>query len=117
MQRPARHAAQRDESGWYPNIRGVCPATQFISTLISVPSPNKENNNHNPPRIQQRNLFDLAVSEMTSSTSSAGSYKFSARLEVINLTNNYVLYNFLSTFSGTHYVTPRTVTAEIGFRF
>jgi len=29
----------------------------------------------------------------------------------------YALYNFLSTFSGTHYVTPRTVTGEITFHF
>jgi len=27
------------------------------------------------------------------------------------------LYNFLSTFSGTHYVTPRTFTAQLGFHF
>jgi hypothetical protein len=27
------------------------------------------------------------------------------------------LYNFLSTFSGTHYVTPRTVTGELAFHF
>ena len=44
-------------------------------------------------------------------------YKWSARVTVINLANEYALYNFLSTFSGTHYVTPRTVTAEIGFHF
>ncbi len=25
---------------------------------------------------------------------------------MVNLTNKYALYNFLSTFSGTHYVTP-----------
>jgi hypothetical protein len=29
----------------------------------------------------------------------------------------FVLYNFLSTFSGTHYVTPRALTVEIGFHF
>jgi hypothetical protein len=94
---------------------GVCPATQFSSTLISVPSPNKENDDHNPPRIQQRNLFDLAVGH--DNLFHGDRYKWSARLEVINLANNYVLYNFLSTFSGTHYVTPRTVTAEVGFHF
>ena len=27
------------------------------------------------------------------------------------------LYNFLSTFSGTHFVTPRSYTAELGFHF
>ena len=39
------------------------------------------------------------------------------QLTVINLANEYALYNFLSTFSGTHYVTPRTITGEIGFHF
>jgi len=36
---------------------------------------------------------------------------------VVNLSNKYALYNFLSTFSGMHYVTPRTVTGTIGFHF
>ena len=44
-------------------------------------------------------------------------YRWSAQVTFINLTNNYALYNFLSTFSGTHYVSPRTVTAQIGFHF
>jgi hypothetical protein len=35
----------------------------------------------------------------------------------INLTNKTALYNFLSTFSGTHFVMPRTYTAELGFHF
>jgi hypothetical protein len=39
------------------------------------------------------------------------------RLTAINLTNKVALYNFFSTFSGTHYVTPRALTAEIGFHF
>lgn len=117
MQRLARHAAQRDESGWCPDTGGVCPATQFNSTLISVPSPNKENDDHNPPRIQQRNLFDLGVGDDDIFHFHKDRYKISARVEVINLANNYALYNFLSTFSGTHYVTPRTVTGEIGFHF
>jgi hypothetical protein len=44
-------------------------------------------------------------------------YRCSARLSVINVANKYALYNFLSTFSGTHYVTPRALTGEIGFHF
>ncbi|MGD0427482.1 MAG: TonB-dependent receptor [Candidatus Acidiferrales bacterium] len=94
---------------------GACPALQFGSTLISVPGPNKEDDDLNPPRIRSRNLFDLAVGH--DNLFHGDRYKWSARLEVINLANNYVLYNFLSTFSGTHYVTPRTVTGEIGFHF
>ena len=35
-------------------------------------------------------------------------YKWSLQLTAINLTNKVALYNFLSTFSGTHYGnTPR----------
>ena len=41
-------------------------------------------------------------------------YKWSLQLTAINLTNKVALYNFLSTFSGTHYVTPRALTAETG---
>jgi hypothetical protein len=44
-------------------------------------------------------------------------YKWSVRLAVVNLTNKYALYNFLSTFSGTHYVTPRAITATVGLHF
>ncbi len=42
---------------------------------------------------------------------------FALRLTAINLTNKTALYNFLSTFSGTHFVTPRSYTAELGFHF
>jgi hypothetical protein len=44
-------------------------------------------------------------------------YKWSLRLTAINVANKVALYNFLSTFSGTHYVTPRALTAELGFHF
>jgi hypothetical protein len=92
-----------------------CAASQFSSTLIKVPAPNKENDDLNPPRIQQRNLFDLAVGH--DNIFHGDRYKWSARLEVINLTNNFALYNFLSTFSGTHYVSPRAITGTVGFHF
>ncbi|MGD1210563.1 MAG: TonB-dependent receptor [Candidatus Acidiferrales bacterium] len=92
-----------------------CPASEFSSTLIKVPAPGTENDDHNPPRTSQRNLFDLALGE--DNLFHGDRYKWSARVTVINLANRYTLYNFLSTFSGTHYVTPRTVTGEIGFHF
>jgi hypothetical protein len=60
-------------------------------------------------------LFDLAVGH--DNIFHGDRYKFSLHLAVINLTNKEALYNFLSTFSGTHYVTPRAITATIGFHF
>jgi hypothetical protein len=92
-----------------------CLASQFGSTLISVPKPGTEDDDHNPPRIASRNLFDVAVGD--DNLFNGDRRKWSFRLTAINITNNYVLYNFLSTFSGTHYVTPRALTAEIGFHF
>jgi hypothetical protein len=93
----------------------MCPASQFGSTLIRVPAPGTENDDKNPPRIAPRHLFDLALGD--DDLFHGDRFKWSARITVINLTNKYALYNFLSTFSGTHYVTPRAVTGEIGFHF
>ena len=92
-----------------------CLASQFGSSLIRVPAPNTENDDHNPQRIAPRSLFDLSLGH--DNLFHGDKYKWSAQLTVINLTNKYALYNFLSTFSGTHYVTPRTLTAELGFHF
>ena len=99
----------------YAGVADVCPAAQFGSTLIKVPAPNKEDDDHNPPRIRPRNLFDLAVGD--DNIFHGDRFKWSAQITVINLANSYVLYNFLSTFSGTHYVTPRAITGQIGFHF
>jgi hypothetical protein len=92
-----------------------CLASQFGSTLIKVPAPGTENDDHNPQRIQPRSLFDLSVGE--DNLFHGDRYKWSLQFTAINLANKYALYNFLSTFSGTHYVTPRTLTAQIGFHF
>ena len=47
----------------------------------------------------------------------ADRYKIDLDLTAVNVTNKYALYNFLSTFSGTHYVTPRALTAKMTFNF
>jgi hypothetical protein len=94
---------------------GLCPASMYGSTLVSIPAPGLENDDHNPPRIASRNLFDAALGQ--DNLLKSDKYKLSARLTVINLTDKEALYNFLSTFSGTHYVSPRTVTLTVGFHF
>ena len=94
---------------------GLCTASQYGSNLVKIPSAGTEDDDHKPPRIAPRQLFDAAVGD--DNLFHGDRYKWSARLEVINLTNQYALYNFLSTFSGTHYTTPRSVTGTIGFHF
>ena len=92
-----------------------CPAGQFGSTLVSIPAPGTENDDKNPPRIAPRHLFDIAVGD--DNLFHGEKYKWSLRLTAVNITNKVALYNFLSTFTGTHYVTPRSYTAELGFHF
>ena len=94
---------------------GLCAASSYGSTLIKIPAAGTEDDDHNPPRISPRNLFDAAVGD--DNIFHTDRYRWSARFTVINLTNKEALYNFLSTFSGTHYVTPRTFTGELGFHF
>ena len=96
-------------------LPAVCDAAGLTSTLVSIPAPNTENDDKNPPRIAQRNLFDASVGE--DNLFRTEKYRWSLRLSGVNLANKYALYNFLSTFSGTHYVTPRALTAEIGIHF
>ncbi len=92
-----------------------CPTSGFVSTLIKVPTPNAENDDHNPPRIASRNVFDVSIGH--DNLFHGDKRKWSLQLTAINVANKYALYNFLSTFSGTHYLTPRTLTAELGFHF
>jgi len=117
-------ADQESEAGFTCNgIRATptsplpynCAASQFGSSLIKVPAPGTENDDKNPPRIASRNLFDISVGH--DNLFHGDRYKWSLQLTAINIANNYVLYNFLSTFSGTHYVTPRALTAQLGFHF
>jgi hypothetical protein len=96
-------------------LPSACVASQFGSSLIRVPAIGAENDDHNPPRIASRQLFDLSLGH--DNLFHGDKHKWSAQVTVINLASKYALYNFLSTFSGTHYVTPRTLTAELGFHF
>jgi hypothetical protein len=92
-----------------------CLASQFGSRQIQIPAVGAENDDHNPPRIASRSLFDLSVGH--DNLLRGDKYKVSAQLTLINLANKNALYNFLSTFSGTHYVTPRTLTAALTLHF
>jgi hypothetical protein len=94
-----------------------CLSSQLTSNLIHIPAPGTENADKGPTRIDPRALFDMAMGDDDLFHFHHDRYKFSTRVTAINVTDKYALYNFLSTFSGTHYVTPRTVTGELAFHF
>jgi len=104
------------------NIPGTpnyeCEVSQFTSSLLKLPASNAENDDHNPPRIAPRNLFDLSFGEDNLlRRKEANKRTLSASVTIVNLTNKVALYNFLSTFSGTHFVSPRSICADLAYHF
>src|ERR1700676_2326181 len=94
----------------------VCAGKVVKSKLVVLPQAGQENDDHNPDRVKPRNLFNLGIGT-DNLLHSEGPRRFTASIQVENLTNKVALYNFLSTFSGTHFVPPRTVIAHVGLVF
>jgi hypothetical protein len=87
-----------------------------LSKLLTLPQAGQENDDHNPDRVKPRNIFNLGIgSDNVFHTEKH--VKYTASLDVDNLFNKVALYNFLSTFSGTHFLQPRTVLVKIGLVF
>jgi hypothetical protein len=104
--------------GVFPTLSApltTCAPSQYGSTRITIPAPGTQNPDHNPARIAARNLFDMAIGH--DNLFHGDRYKWSLQASVINITNKTTLYNFLSTFTGTHFVTPRSYSAQLGFHF
>jgi hypothetical protein len=85
------------------------------ATRVRIPADGTANDDHNPPRIAPRHLFDASVG--TDNLFRTERAKVTLRLTGINLTNKEALYNFQSTFSGTHFVMPRAYQAQMGLIF
>jgi hypothetical protein len=86
------------------------------STLLTLPQTGTENDDHNPDRVRPRNMFDIAMGT-DNLLRSEDKHRVTLRFTVTNLTNKVALYNFLSTFSGTHFVTPRSYQVQMGYAF
>jgi len=93
---------------------GFNPATGTASR-IRIPAAGTENDDTNPPRIAPHHMFDLSAgSDNVLHTEPA---HMTLRFTILNLANEVALYNFLSTFSGTHFVTPRSFQVSVGVSF
>ncbi len=92
-----------------------CAPDGLSSPLLKIPAPGTEDPDRNPARIAPRSLFD--ISSGWDNLFSRDHFKTNATFSVTNLTNKVALYNFLSTFSGTHFVPPRAYTAGLTLNF
>ena len=91
-----------------------CASPTFGASRINIPAPGTENDDTNPPRIVPHQLVDVAVGL---DRLKVGPVPLRLRVTVINLFDTTALYNFLSTFSGTHFVTPRAVQVQMTIPF
>ena len=66
--------------------------------------------------MDPRNLFDVAFGT-DNLIRKMEHGKVALRFTIMNVTNKVALYNFLSTFSGTHFVPPRTYQASLAYTF
>jgi hypothetical protein len=86
------------------------------STLINLPQSGQGQDDHNPARVKPRHIFNLGIGT-DNLTHTDNHTRVTASIDFSNLTNKVALYNFLSTFSGTHFLQPRSITARIGLSF
>jgi Carboxypeptidase regulatory-like domain len=92
-----------------------CDSPNRGATRLQIPADGTENDDTNPPRIAPRHLFDLSIG---ADNLFGGTHrKVKVEFSVVNLANTIALYNFLSTFSGTHFVTPRAWKISVGVGF
>ncbi len=92
-----------------------CPASALAATLVRIPAPGTENDDKNPPRVAPRHTFNVALG--LNNLFRSDKEKVALRFTVTNLTNKVALYNFESTFSGTHFLSPRAYQAEVAYTF
>jgi hypothetical protein len=97
------------------NPMTVCNSGNRGALRVRIPADGAENDDTNPPRIAPRHLFDLSAG--TDNLLHTDRTKVTLRFSILNITNKNALYNFESTFSGTHFVTPRALQIQTGITF
>jgi hypothetical protein len=93
---------------------GTCNAPYGTARVV-IPAPGTENDDTNPARIAPHSVFDIGVG--TDNLIHTEKTRMTLKLAVLNVANEVALYNFLSTFSGTHFVTPRSLSVTLGVVF
>ena len=93
----------------------ACTSADYGAARINILAPGAENDDRNPPRTKSRHLFSLGLG--TDNLFHTEHLRTIVRLTAVNVSNQAALYNFLSPFSGTHWVQPRTYQVQFGWAF
>ncbi|MEK6397707.1 MAG: TonB-dependent receptor [Terriglobus sp.] len=93
----------------------TCTPKSFGATRIRIPAFGTQDEDRNPVRVTPRTLIDLSTGD--DHLFAIERVTVGLHVSVLNATNRIALYNFLSTFSGTHFVPPRSLQANLQFNF
>jgi len=85
------------------------PWIAFFSTDVYYAS-GFTNGDPPPNHLQPHTTFDLSLGKQFGE-------KFSANLQIINVTNRRILLDNSFTFGGTHYLNPREILVQLRYRF
>ena len=92
-----------------------CDSPRFGATRVHIVAPGTYDPDRNPSRITPRHLFDIALG--SDQVWKRDRYAVGVKMTVVNLGDKAALYNFLSSFSGTHFLAPRSIQGEVRFHF
>jgi hypothetical protein len=92
-----------------------CSSPHAGATRVVIPRLGTENDDLNPPRLSPRHVFDIGSG--IDNVLRGDKYGLNLRFSVLNVGNTVALYNFLSDFSGTHFLAPRSYQAEMKLSF
>jgi hypothetical protein len=76
-----------------PLTDAQCTPRNFGATRLVLPAPGTDNDDHNPPRIAPRHVFDIAVG--TDNLFKLERFRTTLRFAVTNYTGEKGLHNFL----------------------
>ena len=94
----------------------ICGSSPVLSKLLTLPQAGQEDDDHNPDRVKPRHVFNVGLGT-DNLLHTEKQTRITASFDIANLTNKVAVYNYLSTFSGTHFLQPRTVLVRIGLVF
>ena len=92
-----------------------CNSPDWGTKQVRIPPEGTQNDDTNPSRVVGRNVFSLSTG--IDNIFHTDRYRWSLRFEAQNLTNTDRMYNFLSTCSGTHWISPRSLRAQLALQF
>jgi hypothetical protein len=92
-----------------------CSSPDRGARRLTIPADGTEDDVANPARVAPRHIVDFAAG--VDNLFHSDKAKVKLRFSILNVANKDALYNFLSTFTGTHFVTPRAYHVHLGVTF